>query len=283
MSDDNVGRTNTPAFWNAFGGAKRLWLLSAVIPLVAIAPFVMDVIWPPAPDDIDQIIRKAGFSPLPSPSRLRGPGALYKVEEGDDNYEKVCKEPAITAQKMQASRTQDRMLQKLEKSGFSLVGDLVETLNTKLSLSGAQVTSVQYQLTNVTIYEISGDDLLELQETMLRERHCREIVDHYLKNNKRICPVSMAISATTSYKVHVDQNLKTDAGREPKEPVVNIVQKVIEEKTLGQIQVQSESQLVGENLFLGIRLSSFCVTPGGATEPIPAPPVVAKEKTAALP
>ena len=281
MSGGHVRRTNTPAPRSAFGGAKRLWLASVILPFAALTPFVTQVVFPPEHDEIDQIIRQAGFSPLPSPSRLRGPGALYKVEDGDDNYEKVCKEPALTAEMIQTSPSLDRNLQKLEKAGFSLVGDIVDTLNAKLS--GTRVTSIQYKLTNVAISEISGDDLLVLQEKMFEDKHCRDTVDRHLKDKKRICPVSSAISATTSYKVHINQEFETDADRKDKASVVKVVQKTIEEKTRGQIQILSDDELVGENLFLGIRLYSLCVTPDDATEPIAAPLVLPKDKTAALP
>ena len=43
----------------------------------------------PAADEIETLIKDAGFEPLVPPNRLRGPGALYLVE-GGGRYTKVC-------------------------------------------------------------------------------------------------------------------------------------------------------------------------------------------------
>jgi len=276
MTAGHVGRTKPPRAVGVFGGSRRLLLASMALPVVAIIPAIMFVVSPPPHDEIETVIRAAGFEPLTPPSRLRGPGALYLVENGI--YEKICKEPVLAAAKLQTSPSMDRNLRRLEKGGFSMTGDMVETLNAKLS--GARLTSVEYKLTDVTVSEISGDDLLEIQELLLGDRHCYENVHKLVKENKRVCAGASVISATTSYRMQVDRQFEADT--HDKASVVKAVQKAMQEDTHGQIQIRSEDELVGEKLFLGIRLYSLCITLDTETEPIPAPPPGARDKTAAL-
>jgi hypothetical protein len=94
-------------------------------------------------------------------------------------------------------------------------------------------------------------------------------VQTLLKENKRICAGASVISATTSYRIQVDQRF--DSGVEDRASVVKAVQKAVEADGSGHVQVRSEDELVGENLFLGIRLQSFCIVPDTATEPALAP------------
>jgi hypothetical protein len=273
MTISHVGRAKPPMEESAFTGWRRLLSASVVLPCVAIIAAIIYVTYPQAHDDIETVIRQAGFDPLtPPPSRLRGPGALYTVENGI--YEKVCKEPAIAAEKLQVSPSMDRNLRRLENGGFSLAGDIVEAVNAKLS--GARLTSIEYKLTNVTISEIPGDDLLEIQKLLLKDPHCEDIVQTLLKENKRICAGASVISATTSYRIQVDQRF--DSGVQDQASVVKAVQKAVEAEGSGHIQVRSEDELVGENLFLGIRLQSFCIVPDTATEPALAPQPEARSR-----
>jgi hypothetical protein len=276
MTISHIGRTNPPMEDRAFTAPKRLLFASVVLPIVAIIAAIIYVMYQPANDDIEMVIRQAGFEPLTPPSRLRGPGALYMVENGI--YEKVCKEPAIAAEKLQTSPSMDRNLRRLENGGFSLAGDIVEAVNAKLT--GARLTSIEYKLTNVTISEIPGDDLLEIQKLLLKDPHCDDVVQALLKEHKRICAGASVISATTSYRIQVDQQLESGVG--DKASVVKAVQEAVEADGSGHIQVRSEDELVGENLFLGIRLQSFCIVPDTATEPARAPQPAARYNANAL-
>jgi hypothetical protein len=118
---------------------------------------------------------------------------------------------------------------------------------------------------DVAISEIAMDDLLEIQDNLLREKNCDDVVQRLLKANKQVCPGYAALSATTSYKVHYDVKLDTSA--QTKMTTTAVVQRVIEEKSGGRIQIQSADELFGENLFYGIQLSKFCITPDTATQP----------------
>src|SRR5205823_2225262 len=71
--------------------ARRRLLAPVALPLLLLAPGVYYIAMPSAPpaDEIETVIRGAGFDPLVPPNRLRGPGALYVVE-GGGRYAKVC-------------------------------------------------------------------------------------------------------------------------------------------------------------------------------------------------
>src|SRR5262249_21216198 len=114
MKNGHVRRTKPPA--STFGRWNRLVLATVALAAAGIAPFVIQVWLGPAPDDYEAIIRKAGFNPLTSPSRLRGPGAIYEARDG--YYQKVCPDSPRAAALIQTSRTLDRNLRRLENNGF---------------------------------------------------------------------------------------------------------------------------------------------------------------------
>ena len=265
MSDSDVGRTKTSA------GRKYFRLASIALPIVVTLPTAYLVFDRPTLDDIESAIKQAGFDPLVPPNRLRGPGALYEVEDGF--YRKVCDvDPTLLDGKLKSSPAPDRHRESLEKAGFTLDAKFVETLNAKLS--GARLTSIEYTLADVTISEINYSDLFEIEDNLLSQKNCEKAVQRLLKANQKVCPGYAALSATTSYKVHVQA--KVQSGAEGKAPVINAVQKAIEERANGQLRVQSDDELTGENLFYGIQLSRYCITPGDASEPSVLPQAAAQ-------
>jgi hypothetical protein len=269
MSRGHDGRTNAPAAGFFHGGNRRLWLASIALPVVAIIPVALYIMFEPEPqlDDVESAVREYGFDPLKPPSRLRGPGALYQLQ--DSSYKKVCDvTPELLAGKLQQSPTLDQVRKRLEKGKFSVSGSLLEALNGRLE--GARITSIEYRLKNVIISEIALDALLEIRDTLLRQKHCDEIVNSLLKANKQVCPGYSTLSATATYTVHFD--LKVDGSAKSKSPVTNVVRQVIQEETGAEINVHNESQFTGENLFYGIQLSPLCIVPNTATEPSPRPP-----------
>jgi hypothetical protein len=269
MNTRRVRRTKPPAAAPHHPGRRAFLIACIALPLVMIVPGALYVARETKPrlDDIESAIRAYGFDPLVPPSRLREPGAIYQVE--GSSFRKVCDvHPELLIDKVRESPTQDRMRRRLEKGRFSLGGGVVEALNGKLE--GGRVTTIEYRLKNVTIREIAMAALGEIEDALLREKHCDEFVNDLLNANKKVCSGSATLSATLSYKVHFDVRFDTHA----KAKVADIVQKVIEEETGSRIQMQAADEFAGENLYYGIQLSTRCITAGTATEPSirPRPP-----------
>jgi hypothetical protein len=230
-----------------------------------LVPGVYFVFTPPAPaeDEIEAVIKEAGFDPLVPPNRLRGPGALYVVE-GGGRYTKVCDaEPDLLEAKIRKSPTPGQVHDRLESGGFSVGGKLLNSINA--TLGATRVTSIEYTLADPSISEISLSDLAEIEDGLLRQKRCDETVQRLLKANKKVCSGAAALSATTRYRVHVDS--KFDAGGDDRAPVLSAAQKAIEEHTQSQTRSTGTDELAGENLFYGIQLSAFCITLDSATEP----------------
>jgi hypothetical protein len=270
MSDSHVRRTRTgngrptkpPPVESTRDMVRRWWIALLALPIIAIAPVAWFILQTPEHDDVELAIREYGFEPLTPPNQLRGPGALYQVE--GNSYTKICDaDAAILEGKVHTSPTVEHIRKRLERGKLSLSGNYVEDVNAKLS--GARVTSIEYRMTNVSIREIPMDHLMEIESHLLSQARCDEIVQRVLKANKQVCSGYSALAATTSYKVHYDVKFAVDA--ESKVPIVNAVQKAIEEEAGGTIHIRNGDELHGENLFYGIRLSQFCITPDTATEP----------------
>lgn len=235
------------------------------LPIAVILPAAAYVIIPSttdAGDAIETLIREAGFDPVQPPNRLRGPGAIYEVAGG--YYRKVCDAaPEVLQGKTRKSPIESQTRERLERASFSVTGRLVEISNAKLG--GSRVTSIEYRLRDAAITEIAMSDLAEIQDRLLSQKKCDETVQRLLQANKKVCAGYAALSATTSYKVHVDRGF--DAGGDAHAPVMNAVQQAIELHTEGQVRLTARDELAGEDLFYGIQLSSLCITLNTATEP----------------
>jgi hypothetical protein len=225
-------------------------------------PAAYALIDPPQPDDIGTVIKQAGFDPLVPPNWLRGPGALYEVEDG--SYRRVCDvDPALLAGKLKSSPIPEQRRKSLEKAGFSLSGEFVDALNARLG--GARLTAVDYKLADVSISEIDYDDLFAIEDDLLSQQNCEKAVTRLLQANRKVCPGYAALSATTTYRIRVRSELQSEA--KDSVPVINTVQQAMQERANSQLHIQSADELTGENLFYGIQLSRLCITPKDASEP----------------
>jgi len=256
--------------WKRLAGRKGLTFALMALPIAIIAPIVWYLfVHQQHGDDIEKIIKQAGFQPLLPPNRLRGPGALYEVDSG--YYRKVCDVDMKAIEgKLKSSPTTSQFRQKLERGGFSLTADFLETLNSKVT--GGRVTAVQLRLTDVSITEIPMSDLSEIEDLLLSQKQCDSVVQKLLKANKKVCAGYAALSATTTYKVNVDNKFTADA---------KTVQAALQERAGADIAVRSADEYRGDNLYYGIQLSELCITPGDATEPSVLPPLEGPMKTVA--
>jgi hypothetical protein len=261
MSDRHVRPTKTSASGSVQAGRRGLWLVSIALPVAVVIPAVIYVVDRPQLDEIETVIRQAGFDPLVPPNRLRGPGALYEVEGGF--YRKVCDaDTAVVTEKLKKSPSQSQLRERLENGGFSLSGKFVSMLNAELG--STRLTSIELKLTDVTISEIAMSDLLEISNNLLSQKYCDEVVNRLLKANRQVCPGYAALSATTLYKVHLDT--KFDSNAEDKVPIIEAVQQAIQQDADGRIRIQSADEISGDSLFYGIQLSPLCITTDTATE-----------------
>jgi len=266
MKTGHVRRTKPSRAGRAARTQRRLRLASVALPLILAAPgayyYIIPAAAPPV-DEIETVIKEAGFDPLVPPNRLRGPGALYVVE-GGGRYTKVCDaDPGVLDAKVRRSPTPSQIHDRLESGGFWVKGKLLDKVNAKLG--GNRVTSIEYRISDPAISEISLSDLGEIEDGLLQQERCDKTVQRLLKAKKKVCSGVAALSATTHYRVHVDRTF--EAGANGRTPILNAAQQAIAEHTQSQIQSTGTDELAGENLFYGIQLSSLCITLDGDTEP----------------
>jgi hypothetical protein len=251
-------------------GRKGVSFALIAFPIATILPIVWYLfLHQPQSDDIEKIIKQAGFQPLLPPNRLRGPGALYEVDSG--YYRKVCDvDLKLLEGKLKSSPTTSQFRQKLERGGFSLTADFLDTLNSKVT--GGRITAVQLKLSDVAITEIPMSDLSEIEDLLLSQKQCDSVVQKLLKANKKVCAGYAALSATTIYKVNVDNKFAADT---------KAVQTALQERAGAEIAMRTADEFRGDNLFYGIQLSELCITSGDATEPSVLPPLDASAKAIA--
>jgi hypothetical protein len=242
---------------------QRRWLIAAAAAtMMPAAAYVLLPATQASHDAIEAVIKQAGFDPLLPPSQLRGPGAIYVVDNGF--YRKVCDADAEMLQgKIRTSPTANQTSERLETGRFSLSGQIIESLNARLG--GSRVTAIEYRLTDAAISEIPLSELSEIEDTLLRRQSCDRTVERLLKANRKVCSGYAALKATTYYKVHVDA--KVESGIDIREPILRAAQQTIELHTQGSVHISGTEELTGQDLFYGIQLSSLCITLNTATEP----------------
>jgi hypothetical protein len=252
---------------------RRHLLLYAALPVALTLPAAAYVFLPglfgSASEPIEDSIREMNFEPLLPPSRLRGPGAIYEVNGGF--YRKVCDAGGDLLQgKIRTSPIPSQTRRKLENAGFKMEARIIEALNGTLGAS--RVASIEYRMSDAAISEIAMSDLYVIQSKLLSEPSCDRTVHHLLKQNKKICAGYAVLSASTSYKVNFNSAFATGAEAHP--PAIQVVQRQIEVETKGEVKITGMHELVGQDLYYGIQLSSWCITAEDATEPsrLGAPP-----------
>ena len=251
--------------------ARHGWLVWVAVPLGTTLPIAAYVFWSAmapdnpvgAPVSIEAEIRQMNFDPLLPPNRLRGPGAIYAVAEGGA-YWKVCNvDPELVRGKIQSSPIPNETRNRLEKAGFSVGGNIIQSLNAKLGAS--HIVSIEYRMSNVSISEIAMSDLFVIQQQLLQDKNCDRMVGKLLDQKKLVCPGYAVLTASTSYKVNFDTS--TTSRGDTRLPIQEAVQHQIELETNGEIKLTGANELVGQDLYYGIKLSPVCLTPDNATAP----------------
>ena len=121
MKTVHVRRTKPSRAGRSARLQRRLRLASA-LPVLLAVPGAYYYLIPGGPlvDEIEAVIKEAGFDPLVPPNRLRGPGALYVVE-GGGRYTKVCDaDQVLLDAKVRRSPTPSQIHDRLENGGFSV-------------------------------------------------------------------------------------------------------------------------------------------------------------------
>lgn len=257
MSDGHAGRAKPPRITVPRWGRWSVLLAAIAIPAVA---FAAQKWWVDAPpDDIEKVVREAGFDPLVPANRLRGPGALYEVHGG--TYSKVCDAgPDVLKDAIKTSPLEERVRRRLEGGRYAIAADILG----HIQVGGNAVRSIEYSLKGAVLSEINYEDLWSIQDALLSNKRCLRAVEALLKDNVKVCAGHAALTATTSYKVRVnaDAEGKADHG-----PVLKSVKGKIEQHAGGKLEMRGENELVGEGLYYGIRLFRFCITLPDAAEP----------------
>jgi hypothetical protein len=206
-------------------------------------------------DEIELAVTELGFHPVRPASKLRGPGSIY-VAEDHHFYHQVCHaQAADLGDSVQTSPTVGRTRERLEQTEFTWSAQLVKMLNGKLG--GERVTSVSYNLTNTMVHEIADSALKAIQNKLLADPHCEEMVHAYFKAHRSVCLGYAALSASATFRINVTAQV---------EPDLELIKQHLEEHTGGSIRIVSKDEFSGENLFYGIQLSDI-VCPIDDTEP----------------
>ncbi len=272
MSDSHARRAKSSPPDTAGRSGRLVW---AAVPVAAIAPVVGYFAYSglhhtddnnagSTPAAIEAVIKHMKFDPLLPPSRLRGPGAIYAVVDGG-SYWKVCDaDPKVVHDVIRSSPAPNQIRTMLEKAELSVSGDIVNMLNAALGAS--KIVSIEYRMSNVSVSEIAMRDLYVIQQQLLDDKNCDVMVGELLKQkDTKVCAGYAVLTASTSYKVNIGTSIAS--GAELQVPIVKAVQQQIELATKGEVKLTGTDELVGQDLYYGIRLSPVCLTPNTATAP----------------
>jgi hypothetical protein len=259
MNGRHVRRTNPPAFGLFRSGSRGLWIAALLLPPMLAVPLLLRYFDSPPEvvEDIEVAIKKYyRHDPLTPPSRLRGPGSIYVVEEGN-HVRKVCSTTEEQDKFIEESSTQDQTRKTGAGVRFALRGSIVESLNAKLS--GARVESIEFGIKGATIREIAEAKLGQIEQELMSDPFCEARVDRMLAANKKVCSGYSSLTASISYKVRFARD--TELTAETKLAQASIIKEAIETHGGGTVSFETAEEYSGEKLIYGILLSSSCFIP----------------------
>jgi hypothetical protein len=261
MNGRHVRRTNPPAFGSLVRGNRGILAAALLVPLAAAGPALWYYFKRPAPaqvvEDIEAAVKKYyRHDPLTPPNRLRGPGSIYVVDQGNQ-VRKVCPTSAEQDKYIEESTTQTRVVNTASGVRFAVSGSIVESLNAKIA--GARVESIEFGIRGATIHEIAEARLGRIEQELMSDPYCESRVSRMLADNKKVCSGYSSLTASISYKVHFARSAELTA--DVKLAHAELIKETIESHGGGTVSVRNAEEYSGEKLIYGILLSSYCILP----------------------
>jgi hypothetical protein len=133
----------------------------------------------------------------------------------------------------------------------------------KEQVKGDLVESVSFSLENVSVLEVSIENLRVLSSELQKNPACADSIVDYLNAGEHICQGQQVLKATTKYAIHTKREVGGD--------LVATLRDAVRATIDPQASVDGATVTTGQGLFYGMRLAPRCMAlPGQKLEPPPA-------------
>ena len=140
----------------------------------------------PTPDKLNEAIMNIGFYPITPPNILRAPGSIYQVSSDGKYYTMLCDvDPKRLVDVTRTSPTNNRVSSELRKARLGVSADLLRNIKTKADAK--LVETVNLQLEDVEVLEVSLEQLAIIADELLKRETCDHEVRKYLEVGDYVC------------------------------------------------------------------------------------------------
>jgi hypothetical protein len=222
--------------------------------LVAVAAIGLPLyVFSATPDRVNplqQAIRTLHFLPIEPPSTLRAPGTIYVVGDNGEIESALCwaDDKNLTSM-MRESATETQDTQSLRNATFDTSATL--TQNLKEHVKGDLIQSVSFTLDDVSVLEVSVENLRALSADLQNKPSCGDSVVDYIHAGKHLCQGQQVLKATATYTIRTKQT----ADSEIIAKVTDAVRATIDPKAT----FDGKTVTVGHGLYYGMRLAPLCM------------------------
>ncbi len=206
---------------------------------------------PPSPK---MVVGDNGFAHVTPPADFYGPGTFNTVEELPDGS--LVLHPTCAITEADARELSDRRVasptigQAFESSVEGRLNSALSGVLQQISVAvdGETQRTVQLELTEVTHVTMPDQSLLELESKFLGGA-CEQAIVHNLRAGAKVCQTASVLQADLVYRVDSSQALTA-------EQRAALQGQIEAELGIGGGNAQA-SEVLGDDLFIGVRLRSF--------------------------
>jgi hypothetical protein len=222
-------------------------LIAAVI---VAAPIYIFYFTPHQTNHLEEAIRSLHFLPINPPTTLRAPGTIYVIDDDGQVESALCWADAKDLKDaMRESPTETRDTQNLRKATFDSSAKITESL--KEQVEGDLIESVSFTLENVSVLEVSIENLRSLSNTLQNKPGCGDSVVSYIHAGQHVCQGQQVLKATAKYTIRTKREVAGEIAAKLNEAV----RATIDPKAT----MDGSTVTSGEGLFYGMRLAPLCM------------------------
>ena len=228
-----------------------IYIVAALIAVAVVAaPIYIFYFKPQQTNQLEEAITELHFLPINPPTTLRAPGSIYVIDDDGQVESALCWADAKDLSGvMRESPTETRDAQNLRKATFDSSAKVTQSL--KEQVKGDLIESVSFTLENVSVLEVSIEDLRGLSAALQKKSECGDSVVAYIHAGKHVCQGQQVLKATAKYTIRTKREVIGDIAAK----LSDAVRATIDPKA----SFDGSTVTTGEGLFYGMRLAPLCM------------------------
>jgi hypothetical protein len=229
-------------------------------------------------DPLETAINELGFYPTRPPTLLRRPGSLFLV--GLDGIIRTVCEAEVPDDTMKESASTIMAADTLQNANYAFDGQIANRMNAQLG--ARRVESVRYELSDVKVLEIPGDQLVSIRNAMQSKPNCATAIEQLVNSREFVCQGVSVLLASAKYTVEVDSHRSASGEMSTDNAISDALRRTTPDmaaaaqirkdadasaRSTGDAGEHTITLTSGEGLDYGVKLNELCIAPLEATTP----------------